>query len=44
MAPNATPASVYRRGLRLLLDKDIAAWIDLWDDEGVFEFPFAPEG
>jgi ketosteroid isomerase-like protein len=35
---------VYRHGLRLLLDKNIPAWVDLWDDDGVCEFPFAPEG
>ena len=44
MATHVQPAELYRHGLRLLLDKDIAAWVDLWDDEGVFEFPFAPEG
>ncbi|MFD9636597.1 nuclear transport factor 2 family protein [Streptomyces violascens] len=44
MATPVQPAELYRHGLRLLLDKDIAAWVDLWDDEGVFEFPFAPDG
>ncbi|WP_017601348.1 nuclear transport factor 2 family protein [Nocardiopsis lucentensis] len=38
------PADLFRHGLRLLLDKDVAAWVDLWDDDGVLEFPFAPDG
>ncbi|MFS8200015.1 nuclear transport factor 2 family protein [Streptomyces sp. CWNU-52B] len=38
------PADLFRRGLRLLLDKDIPAWVDLWDEHGVLEFPFAPDG
>ncbi|AJP01485.1 phenazine biosynthesis protein PhzA/PhzB [Streptomyces cyaneogriseus subsp. noncyanogenus] len=44
MPTDTRPADVYRHGLRLLLGKDIPAWVDLWHDEGVFEFPFAPEG
>ncbi|MEW1913981.1 nuclear transport factor 2 family protein [Kitasatospora sp. NPDC085895] len=40
----ATPAELYRHGLQLLLDKDIPAWVDLWHEDGVLEFPFAPEG
>jgi ketosteroid isomerase-like protein len=44
MTTNTAPADLYCHGLKLLLDKDIAAWIDLWDDNGVFEFPFAPDG
>ncbi|MDT0484700.1 MULTISPECIES: nuclear transport factor 2 family protein [Streptomyces] len=43
MTTNTAPADLYRHGLKLLLDKDIAAWMDLWDDNGVFEFPFAPD-
>ncbi|ANZ14187.1 ketosteroid isomerase-like protein [Streptomyces noursei ATCC 11455] len=38
-----TPEDLFRHGLRLLLDQDFAAWVDLWDERGVFEFPFAPE-
>lgn len=38
------PAELYHHGLRLLLEKDIPGWIDLWDEEGVMEFPFAPPG
>ncbi|GAA1369662.1 nuclear transport factor 2 family protein [Streptomyces beijiangensis] len=37
-----TPAELYRHGLRLLLAKDIPGWVDLWDEDGVLEFPFAP--
>ncbi|MFE0255518.1 nuclear transport factor 2 family protein [Streptomyces sp. NPDC059010] len=44
MPAPAHPADLYRHGLQLLLDKDIPAWVDLWDEDGVFEFPFAPEG
>ncbi|WP_375781920.1 nuclear transport factor 2 family protein [Streptomyces zingiberis] len=42
-----TPAPVeelLRHGLRLLLDKDISGWVDLWDENGILEFPFAPDG
>ncbi|MFB0631360.1 nuclear transport factor 2 family protein [Streptomyces sp. AB3(2024)] len=38
------PAELYRHGLRLLLEKDISGWVGLWDEGGVMEFPFAPEG
>ncbi|MCA6091093.1 nuclear transport factor 2 family protein [Streptomyces sp. SCA3-4] len=44
MSTSTAPGDLYRHGLRLLLDKDIAAWVDLWDENGIFEFPFAPEG
>jgi len=44
MTTTTAPADLYRHGLRLLLDKNIQAWVDLWDDNGVFEFPFAPDG
>ncbi|MFJ7205766.1 nuclear transport factor 2 family protein [Streptomyces sp. NPDC098789] len=39
-----TAAELYGHGLRLLLEKDIAGWVDLWAEDGVMEFPFAPEG
>jgi ketosteroid isomerase-like protein len=39
-----SPADLYRHSLRLLLDKNIAAWVDLWDENGTMEFPFAPDG
>ncbi|MBL1083210.1 nuclear transport factor 2 family protein [Streptomyces actinomycinicus] len=41
---NAAPADLYRHSLRLLLDKDIAAWVGLWAEDAVMEFPFAPPG
>lgn len=37
------PVELYHHGLRLLLDKDIPGWVGLWHDDGVLEFPFAPE-
>jgi ketosteroid isomerase-like protein len=39
-----SPADLYRHSLRLLLDKSIPAWIALWAEDGLMEFPFAPEG
>ncbi|MFD8419441.1 nuclear transport factor 2 family protein [Streptomyces sp. NPDC059466] len=39
-----TPEELYRHGLRLLVEKDIPGWVDLWDENGVLEFPFAPPG
>ncbi|MGW5569077.1 nuclear transport factor 2 family protein [Streptomyces tendae] len=39
-----SPSDLFRHGLRLLLDKDIDGWVGLWADDGVMEFPFAPEG
>ncbi|MFJ3445108.1 nuclear transport factor 2 family protein [Streptomyces sp. NPDC086081] len=42
--PSTSPADLFRESLRLLLDKDIAGWVALWHDEGVMEFPFAPDG
>ncbi|GAA2265685.1 hypothetical protein GCM10010145_34780 [Streptomyces ruber] len=38
------PADLFRHSLRLLLEKDIPAWVGLWAEDGVAEFPFAPEG
>ncbi|MEV5378882.1 nuclear transport factor 2 family protein [Streptomyces nondiastaticus] len=42
--PITSPADLYRHSLRLLLDKDIPAWLDLWAEDGVMEFPFAAPG
>ncbi|MEU7408871.1 nuclear transport factor 2 family protein [Streptomyces sp. NPDC042638] len=39
-----SPEQLYRHSLRLLLEKDIPAWIALWAEDGVMEFPFAPPG
>ncbi|AUG75227.1 phenazine biosynthesis protein PhzA/PhzB [Kitasatospora sp. MMS16-BH015] len=44
MPAHASPAELYRHSLRLLLDKSIPAWVDLWAADGVMEFPFAPPG
>lgn len=44
MTTPAQPADLFRHSLRLLLDKDIPAWVDLWDDDGLLTFPFAPPG
>lgn len=44
MSTNTAPVDLYRHGLQALLDKDIPAWVGLWDENGIFEFPFAPEG
>lgn len=44
MPASTSPADLYRHSLRLLLDKDIPAWVALWDEDGSMEFPFAPEG
>jgi ketosteroid isomerase-like protein len=41
---DTSPEQLYRHGLRLLLEKDIPAWIALWAEDGVMEFPFAPPG
>ncbi len=43
-APTPTPSAVFRHGLDLLAAGDIDAWIGLWDEDGVCEFPFAPPG
>ncbi len=44
MATPISPSDLFRHGLRLLLDKDIDAWVGLWADDGLMEFPFAPDG
>ncbi|MGW2133216.1 nuclear transport factor 2 family protein [Streptomyces coelicoflavus] len=44
MSAPTSPADLYRHSLRLLLDKDISAWVALWAEDGLMEFPFAPEG
>ncbi|MEV0186978.1 nuclear transport factor 2 family protein [Kitasatospora purpeofusca] len=38
------PEELFRRSLRLLLEKDIDGWVGLWAEDGVMEFPFAPPG
>jgi ketosteroid isomerase-like protein len=44
MSAPTSPVDLYRHSLRLLLDKDIRAWVDLWAEDGLMEFPFAPPG
>lgn len=44
MPVTTSPADLYRHSLSLLLDKDIRAWVGLWAEHGVMEFPFAPPG
>nr|WP_145488663.1 MULTISPECIES: nuclear transport factor 2 family protein [Streptomyces] len=44
MSAPTSPADLYRHSLRLLLDKDIPAWVALWAEDGLMEFPFAPDG
>ncbi|MGW6868779.1 nuclear transport factor 2 family protein [Streptomyces sp. NPDC054904] len=44
MPGTTSPTDLYRHGLRLLLNKDIPAWVALWSERGVMEFPFAPPG
>ncbi|MFJ8923264.1 hypothetical protein B046DRAFT_05912 [Streptomyces sp. LamerLS-316] len=44
MSAPTSPADLYRHSLRLLLDKDIPAWVALWAEDGSMEFPFAPDG
>ncbi|UQI45225.1 nuclear transport factor 2 family protein [Streptomyces sp. HU2014] len=44
MPATTSPAELYRHSLSLLLDKDIPAWVGLWAEHGVMEFPFAPPG
>lgn len=44
MSATTSPAELYRHSLRLLLDKDIPAWVALWAEDGFMEFPFAPDG
>ncbi|WP_333736268.1 nuclear transport factor 2 family protein [Streptomyces sp. IBSBF 2806] len=44
MSAPPSPVDLYRHSLRLLLDKNIPGWVGLWADDGVMEFPFAPDG
>lgn len=37
-------AVLIERFLKCLLDGDVDGWVDLWAEDGVFEFPFAPPG
>ncbi|MEU5811379.1 nuclear transport factor 2 family protein [Streptomyces sp. NPDC047718] len=44
MSAPTSPADLFRHSLRLLLDKDVPGWVALWAEDGLMEFPFAPEG
>ena len=44
MSAPTSPTDLYRHSLRLLLNKDIPAWVALWAEDGLMEFPFAPTG
>lgn len=44
MSAPTSPADLYRHSLRLLLAKDMSGWVALWAEDGVMEFPFAPDG
>lgn len=39
-----SPADLVERALQLLLHHDMAAFADLWAEDGVLEFPFAQPG
>jgi uncharacterized protein len=43
-ARRARALEVQERHLALMLEKDMSGWVDLWAEDGVFEFPFAPPG
>jgi uncharacterized protein len=38
------PADVFRRALDILLNKDMAAFLDMYAEGAVMEYPFAPDG
>ncbi|MFF0516501.1 nuclear transport factor 2 family protein [Streptomyces sp. NPDC004250] len=44
MSAPTSPADLYRHSLRLLLHKNIPEWVALWAEDGLMEFPFAPDG
>jgi uncharacterized protein len=50
MTPTPNPAqpsafeATFRRALQRLADKDVAAWVSMWADDGAMEFPYAPPG
>ncbi|MFY1668424.1 nuclear transport factor 2 family protein [Plantactinospora sp. WMMB334] len=44
MPTHPTPAEVFDRAVRQLLAKDMNAFTDLYAEDAVMEFPFAPPG
>lgn len=43
-SPAPTPAELFRDGIQLLLANDMDRWVELFAEDAVAEFPFAPEG
>lgn len=35
---------LFRQHAELLLEEKFEEWLDLWDENGVFEHPYSPEG
>ncbi len=33
-----------RKFMAYMLEKDMKSWTELWDENAIFEFPYAPEG
>ncbi|MFG3256017.1 nuclear transport factor 2 family protein [Streptomyces sp. NPDC048172] len=44
MTDAATPEQVFREGMSLLKRNDFDGWVELFADDAVMEFPYAPEG
>ena len=44
MSTPVSPEFLFRDSLRMMLEKNTSAWVDLWAADGIMEFPFAPEG
>ncbi len=44
MSTHVSPELLFRDSLRMMLEKNTSAWVDLWAADGIMEFPFAPEG
>jgi uncharacterized protein len=36
--------TLFQKFMQAFINKDVHAWLELWDEHGVQEFPFAPEG
>lgn len=44
MGVAAATRQAFLDNLRLLSENDLDAWIALWDEDGIYELPFAPAG
>jgi ketosteroid isomerase-like protein len=44
VSTHVSPELLFRDSLRMMLEKNTSAWVDLWAADGIMEFPFAPEG